>query len=80
MEPWEYFYIFEDGRVGQSESPPTNVDAECVLDGMLTVLRFGDRGRMETYTGKELTAMTWTLTEQCFVAGDEGVEYHTPGE
>lgn len=34
-----YIYIDLEGKVGQSEDPPTAIDSASVLDGQLTVLR-----------------------------------------
>lgn len=34
-----FVYIFEDGTVQQHPDPPTREDMECIMDGILIVLK-----------------------------------------
>lgn len=37
-----YLYQFDDGTIGQSDTPPTDEDNETIADGILQVIRFVD--------------------------------------
>lgn len=34
-----YLYIFEDGDLAQSADPPTQTDIDCLMNGILTVIK-----------------------------------------
>ena len=67
-----YLYSFEDGTIQQSKTKPTNVDLQCMADGILqvfgttgTLFELNDQGKAEEI-------------QHCEIVGKVGQSYHQP--
>jgi len=68
-----FLYIFEDGAIAKTKSPPTSDDLDCIKDGILEVLVVGDDADRIDDVGMLCTIPPAILMTH------EHMKFHVPG-